>query len=313
MNRFDHLLPHLHAKGVFRGVAQAVEITSGGSGARLLDVTDGDGRYVVKTTFHSPYIHEERLRSYKREYDFYGLCRNDPVSFAPEIIHLEHHDDFGIVVVMKHYRPIRRDEWNMPRQLQAVDLCARLASLDVGRLSGMRVTFRDMEIDREFAGRSCAEWKSVVSRHGYRFDGKHIDRIFNNLDVICPILNARPHSVCHGDFHPNNILLDGEKMVLCDWQNVHIGKCAADFSFFLKRGFHFGMEKNKDALFEHYRDQLPRHAREATSLPVLLKDMHAATVHNSFLFWPYHLASADFERVQSIYDGMVHAFEEITG
>jgi len=117
--------------------------------------------------------------------------------------------------------------------------------------------------------------------------------------------------VCHGDFHPNNILSDGENLMICDWQNIHIGKCSGDFSFFLKRGFNFGIDQSDVVLFDHYYHQLSRHAREPIDRPVLWRETYASTVHNSFLFWPYHLKRADFARTKSIYDGMIHAFEEL--
>jgi aminoglycoside phosphotransferase (APT) family kinase protein len=312
MNRFDRLLNHMTTQRVFCRITRAEEITSGGSGATLLDVTDDNGRYVVKTTFNAPYIHEERLKSYKREYDFYGVCRKQRIPFAPEIIHLEQHDDFGIIVVMTYAGPVRRDEWDMDRQLQAVDLCARLASLDIHLLRDMPMAFREMKIDPEFSRHSYREWLSVVRQHHGRLDETNIARIYENLDMICPILNAKPHHVCHGDFHPNNILSDGEHLVICDWQNINIGKCAADFSFFLKRGFNFGIDQNNDALFEHYANQLSLHAREPIDRSTLWKETCAATVHNSFLFWPHPLKNAGFERVKSIYDGMVRAFGELS-
>ncbi|MCL2701905.1 MAG: hypothetical protein FWE88_09490 [Phycisphaerae bacterium] len=104
---------------------------------------------------------------------------------------------------------------------------------------------------------------------------------------------------------------DGENLMICDWQNIHIGKCSGDFSFFLKRGFNFGIDQSDVVLFDHYYHQLSRHAREPIDRPVLWRETYASTVHNSFLFWPYHLKRADFARTKSIYDGMIHAFEEL--
>ena len=48
MNRFDCLLNDITSQRVFHRITRAAEITSGGSGATLLDVTDGNSRYVVE-------------------------------------------------------------------------------------------------------------------------------------------------------------------------------------------------------------------------------------------------------------------------
>ena len=52
----------------------------------------------------------------------------------------------------------------------------------------------------------------------------------DRMDRVLAVLDDLPagHSVCHGDFHPDNVITDGTRSVPIDWTNAFFGHPAAD-------------------------------------------------------------------------------------
>lgn len=52
------------------------------------------------------------------------------------------------------------------------------------------------------------------------------------FDFVIQILRGLPtgDSVCHGDFHPGNILVQGDKKYIIDWSGVHVGNYVSDIA-----------------------------------------------------------------------------------
>jgi len=299
----DAIISHLTNKSVFAHVEKIERIYTGASGAELFAIVAGGNEYVLKTA--SPI--GRHIADYQRECSFYELNRTLRLSFAPEIVYMENHPEHGIIIVMKRYKSISHNEWDRELQFRAVDLCAELNSVPTESVSGL-ACFVPAVIDPDFTQKSYSEWKTVLSQHRGEFDDLILDEIYKNICLVCPVLNSEPHYVCHGDFHSENILMDDDRLMLCDWQNVGIGKCIGDISFFISRSIGFGINVNPDELLDHYCEMLSIKKAFEIKKSVLLKERYASSVLNIFSFWAYHLKKCSREKVAMYFDEMVKGY-----
>nr|WP_231747420.1 aminoglycoside phosphotransferase family protein [Auraticoccus cholistanensis] len=56
----------------------------------------------------------------------------------------------------------------------------------------------------------------------------------------------------HGDCHPGNVLLDGDRLLLTDWQGARLGASCADLAFVLIRAVPSGAVVPRDELLARY-------------------------------------------------------------
>ncbi|MFT3950407.1 MAG: aminoglycoside phosphotransferase family protein [Oscillospiraceae bacterium] len=303
------VLSYLINRQVFQEIILAEQINVGASGAKLFKVIDGNKSFVLKLAHKSFHDDKSLVASYKKELEFYQLNRTLEIPYVPETVYSEIHDEYGCILVMKYYPPVEHHQWSEELQKNAVDLCARLNSISLESVSPLHLPQNKIEIDWTFTEKSYQEWKLVLSQHEGRFDTKMLDEIYANIDIVCPILNNEPHYVCHGDFHPENMLHDGDKLYICDWQNIQIGKCIGDISFFISRGIGFGINMNADDLLDYYCERLSKYRGMNISKTVLLREKHASTVLNTFSFWAYYLKNCSYERVAGQFNDMVNSYK----
>jgi aminoglycoside phosphotransferase len=91
--------------------------------------------------------------------------------------------------------------------------------------------------------------------------------------------------VVHGDFGPQNILLDHglrKVVALLDWERVHLGDPVEDLAWaeWIVRCHHPEAVRHLDALFAGYGDTPPWHERKRAMLTTCREHLDAATVHN---------------------------------
>jgi len=306
--RIKNIVKYLTDKKVFTDITSIEPINTGASGAKLFLISDSKNNYVLKNAHHNNGGH---INSYINEYDFYKLNDKLKLPFVPETLYYENHRDYGIVLVLCFYKPISHNEWDTELLLKAVGLCAELNSLDIETVSDLNLNFNKVKIDHKFAKQSYEAWKYVINRHTGYFDSVIIDKIYKNLDIVCPILNAEPHYICHGDFHPENILSDGKKLFICDWQNISLGKCMVDISFFISRATAFGIEINDNELFDYYCAKLSEYRQTMVDKSILQKDKDASVVLNTFLYWAYYLKDGGIERISPLFESMVNSFNNL--
>lgn len=64
----------------------------------------------------------------------------------------------------------------------------------------------------------------------YFVNNVKIDLDKNLVNKIMTVFNDLPikKNLCHGDFHPGNILVSKDKKVIIDWSGVHTGNPVSD-------------------------------------------------------------------------------------
>jgi hypothetical protein len=306
------VLQHLTEENVWGKVVSYEPITLGAGGAKLFTVNDGVKNYVLKVAHESFLSEEGRFVSYRKEYDFYQLNRDLQLPFVPNILYAEEHPEYGLLLVMECYEAITHDQWDPELQKRALDVCAQLNCVPVETLEPLGVQWNPTQIDEEFTRNAYQNWLEVISKHEGRFDRNLLDMLYQNLDEVCTVLNSKPQYVCHGDFHPENVLWDGTNLYICDWQGIHIGKCAGDMSFFQSRGMGMGISMDADELLSYYCERLSEYKGVKIDPETIRKECSASALLTTFSFWAYYLKNAPYERVAEHFNEMVEAARVLT-
>ncbi len=302
-----HIIKYIANKGIWGEGVTYEPITLGASGANLFIVNDGTDKYVLKVSQESDGCDKERVLSYRKEFDFYKISQKMELPFVPEISYAEENPEYGIILIMRYYRPIGHEEWNVDLQKEAVDICARLNSIPVEKIEIPGLKWNPVQIDKEFTHNSYQAWVEVLEEHEGKFDRNVLDNIYENIEKICPILNSDPQYICHGDFHPENILTDGKHLYICDWQGVSIGKSVGDISFFLSRGMGFGIPMDEELLLSYYCERLSEYKGIKMEPETLKKERSASNLLTTFFFWAYYLKNASYESVFGHFQAMEDA------
>lgn len=300
---------YLEKKGIFIDIISVTPINLGASGAKLIDVTDRKGHYVIKHT--DPSLRENDsniLSSYEREMEFYSLFQENISLPIPKVIYIERNSDYGSIIVFLYYKQIEFSIWNKDLLLKAIDFCAKLHSLDTNLIKRFGFQFKHISPDSNELHNSLNEWHYVLNQHDGYFDKEILNTIHKKFNSICNILNSPPYNICHGDFHANNILLDNEDIVVCDWQCVGIGKGAGDISFFISRGKAEGIVMDEDNLIGYYCERLSNYTKTEINKGDIYYVINASTVFTSFMYWAYYLKNADLNTVSEVYNKMINSF-----
>jgi aminoglycoside phosphotransferase (APT) family kinase protein len=61
-----------------------------------------------------------------------------------------------------------------------------------------------------------------------RFDRPDLAKALEQVEELAPQAMEGPHVVCHGDFHPLNVMVDGARASVIDWTDAGLGPREAD-------------------------------------------------------------------------------------
>ena len=306
------IIAFLEQEQVLEKVKGFNEIKSGASGAKVYEAETINGRFIIKHIQKDGCKSDDNWASFEREWRFYSICKDLKISFIPDLVFMSREENKDIIMVFNSYERIPHKQWLPRMQLKAMDLCARLNSIDTGFAQKIGIEFKKTEADKESLDNAYQEWQYVLSSYGSRFGGNVLKHIYENFDKICDIINAPPYNICHGDFQPDNILLNFNNgkggLVLCDWQNISIGKGIGDISFFLSRSKDFDIEIDEDALISFYCERLSHYTEKTIEKADMYRIKNASTVLASFIYWGFYLAGTDGERVANIYNEMAKSY-----
>lgn len=306
------IISYLADKGLWENSVEYEPVTIGAGGAKIFVIHGNKRDLILKNANLEWGCDQSHFDLCKKEYDFYQLNKNLKLSYVPEIIYSENNKYFGIILVMRRYKPIAHEEWNFDLQKQAIDLCARFNSLSVQDFEKAGIEWKPVEISKETADASYAVWHDVLSEHEGKFDRTLLDDIYQKLEVVCDVLNSEPHHVCHGDFHQENILKsDDDMLCLCDYQAVTIGKGISDLAFFISRGLGFGIKPDEEMLLAYYCECLSKYTGRSYNVNYLKKERAASALLNTFLFWAYYLKGSSYENVAVHYNEMKDALASL--
>lgn len=311
----------LAQSNILNGNEELRPIKTGQSCAYVYSVED---KYVIKYYSCLPELDFITRMMCQKEYDFYKICSRKNIDFIPEVIFQIASDD-EILILMKKYSPIKNEEWTENLQKRAVELYAKINALDMADFNEMFLKYGKLKEelnkivgyksdgtpifkDEYPLSRSYQNWESLQEKFSEHIDGSLLKEMYVNFDKrISPI----PETLCHGDWNPNSCLKDGDKLVICDWAEVGIGKGIDSVTWFIKSGKRWGINMNRDKLIEEYCKALLKYANIEITIDDLHKHFAASDFGIGFTFGAEYLQSADIDSVLISYNKMVHDYKLI--
>jgi len=215
-------------------------LTQGKSGAevRLLD-----DKKIAKNAEKKKLLEKENgpavWDSCLKEAKFYKETMDGHHAFLPQIFHCDF-DDESVQIIMGEYKAIEKNNLGENDFEKIMDLLASVHELPIpdflkNEKSGP-VQISDDEIQNCLSG-----WKSIFDEHKDEnsdiLDFLKIKDLAAKINQMNKDLYSERITLCHGDFHAENILLDenSNQLILCDWQSVNLNHPASDIAFFMTK------------------------------------------------------------------------------
>ena len=303
---------------------ELLPIKEGDGGAYLFSV---DNKYVVKYSC-LPKLDFMTRTNHQREFDFYKVCSGKSVDFIPEIIFQDATDD-EMIIVMKKYTPIKAGEWDENLLKQAMELCARINAIDPAdfkwayqekeeRSKIVRYARDGTPIYEPYPlSLSYRNWIALQEKFPEHIDAGLLKEMYDSFDETDSYAGKPdiPETLCHGDWHPNNCLRDGDQLIVCDWEGLCMGRGVDSVTWFCCVGAKMGININRDKLIEKYCGALFKYA----NIEVDANDFYKYIAANEFTqFFRFGTAnvfiqdnyfqSADIDGVLNSYNTMVMSY-----
>jgi len=278
------------------------------SGAVVLVCND---QYVVKY-IHSSLIDDVTMSQCRNEYDFYQQHAGQ-LDFLPEVIFQTANDD-ELLLVFKRYEAILPKRWDSTLQQQAMDIYARINSLDYTAYSKSSLwSETELEPGRYSLIESYNNWMQLYNKFPVKLDASVLKEMYDNFYLIAAYADGLPipNTFCHGDLAQPNFLLDGAKLLVCDWQYTLIGKGISAVAFFCLRGIDLGLKIDRDVLISRYSEALNKYMGIAVTPDILTRYATASEWMIAFRYAAEHMQDSDVDRVVGSYMGMVENYKAI--
>lgn len=274
-------------------------LSGGASGAYAYRLRFPSGDLVLKVTWpESPGYLLERAR---REVLFYRHLASEVGIQVPSVIASRCDAAFGACILLEAYEPSPEPAaWTESRYLEAAEHLGRFHAAFWGKAQelsayGWLHRIEDLEGDIRQAYtywerlRADGRFETVLTPERYEW----ILGMLGRIRGVGTALPSFPVTLCHGDFHIDNILVDhGGGMVLADWQEVRPGLGPEDLSFFLQRASFSGGTVPEGEMIRAYRRSLLANTDEDVAASDIRRVMDAAELRTRLLHWPAFLAGA---------------------
>lgn len=282
---------------------KVTEIGGGKSGAEVYEL-NGDTilKHIVRWKL-KPYLFD----TCTREALFYQSKADNTRGYLPKLLKAEISDDEIILVIKKYARPDRRDI-NESLLRKITGTLARIHTDTVPAF--LECDRKPAELpDEKYITDTVNGWKSVLDEHPGVFDAAPLDAVAEKIRGIVAWHDSEERVLVHGDFHWDNLLVDGQGNILaCDWQVVSVGRASDDLGFFMNRLGADGIILDPESFLRLYADALRKLTGRVLDTKNVIRHIRAANVIASFFFWHLYIHGSDTGRVRGIYERMIDDF-----
>ncbi len=275
-------------------------LSGGASGASAYRLRFRPGDLVLKVT--RPESPEYLLERARREILFYSHLASEVRVQIPSVIASRCDEGVGACILLEAYEPSPEPTgWTESLYLEAAEQLGRFHARFWGKereLSALGWLRRADALEEGDIRQAHTYWERL--RTGGRFERvltpkryEWILRMLGRIRGVGTALSSFPVTLCHGDFHIDNILVDrGGEMVLADWQEVGPGRGPEDLSFFLQRTSFSGGSVPEEEMIRAYQRSLMTNTGEDVAVSGIHRVMDAAELRTRLLHWPAFLAGA---------------------
>lgn len=294
-------------------------LSGGASGVSAYRLRFPPGDLVLKVT--RPESPECLLERARREIQFYSHLASEVRVRVPSVIASRCDEAVGACILLEAYEPSPEPTaWTESRYVEAAERLGCLHAAFWGKereLSTLAWLRRVEDLEEGDIRRAYTHWErlraerrfeTVLTAERYEW----ILGMLGRIHGVGTVLPSFPVTLCHGDFHIDNILFDhGGEMVLADWQEVGLGRGPEDLSFFLQRAGFSGGTVPEGEMIRAYRRSLLANAGEDIPESYIRHVMDAAELRTRLLHWPAFLAGASehqlaelLGRIQALVTGL---------
>lgn len=283
-------------------------LAGGASGACAYRIRLPAGEVVLKVT--RPESSGHLLERARREILFYRHLAPDAQIQVPKMIASCCNSAIGACLLLQAYEPPPEpQEWTKERYVQVAEHLGRLHAGFWGQGHELSVPgwLRRSEEPAEAEIRQArGHWERLKSADSFEAvltpeRHKWILGMARGIREARKVPSSLPLTLCHGDFHIDNILVDHSGgMVLADWHEVGLGRGPEDLSFFIQRASFSGGMVPDEEMLEAYRRSLVENIGEDVPVQDIRRVMESAELRTRLLHWPAFYLGASGRQLMNL-------------
>ena len=280
------------------GLSTIVAVGDGISGAEKLILRFPDHDLFLKVTHRAHGVPGWERAC--REWAFYrDLASRVPV-WLPYLL-ASHADDGCIVMLFVAYGSRPAIEWE---NRDWVDVARELARMH-GAYWGMPgrdalewLPAHPMQVTATTVRKATVKWRQLSERDDLDrvfvpSDSGWIPGLLHRASALAEPLDRIARTLCHGDFHAGNLLLDSEgHWLFADWQEVSVGIGLQDLSFMCEQALVTGAEIPRHEILMAYHAELERRVDRLQDAATLHRAWDTTELLSYLLIWPDFLQTA---------------------
>lgn len=285
-------------------------LAGGASGAYAYRLRFLAGDLLLKVT--RPESHGYLLERARREILFYRHLASDVRVQVPTAIASHCDDATGACLLIEAYESSPEPAvWTEARYIQAAEQLGRFHGAfwrkehELSSLGWLRraEVLEEADIRQAYTSwerlRDERRFVTILTPERYKW----ILGMLGRIRGARTSLSSFPATLCHGDFHIDNVLVDrGGGIVLADWQEVGPGRGPEDLSFFLQRASFSGGTVPGEAMIDAYRRSLAANTGEYVPVRDIRRVMDTAELRTRLLHWPAFLVGASEHQLTDLLD-----------
>lgn len=289
-------------------VLQYDVLRSGVSGAYVYRLRFLSRDLVLKVTLReSPTYVQERAC---REMLFYRNLAHSIQIQVPSVIAMRSDEALGSSILLEAYEPSPPPAaWTEARYIMVAEQLGCFHAAFWGsaeELANYRWLRKIGEVAKADVQQAYTYWERLSTERRFervltRECQVWIREMLGHIHDVEAAMSGFPVTLCHGDFHIDNILADPNgDLVIADWQEVGLGRGPEDLSFFLQRASFSGGAVPAEDMVRAYQRTLAANMGEDMRVTDIRRVVDAAELRARLLHWPAFLTAASKDQVADI-------------
>jgi aminoglycoside phosphotransferase (APT) family kinase protein len=214
-------------------------------------------------------------QSARRELAFYRTLADRVPVVTPQLLRYADNDEFTAIVLSAHTPAPPAHEWDQADWLEVVRQLAALHSMPVPAEQGWTETPWLRETLRQPPVTLADKYWSTTSA------AAAVAQLLSETAALARDVDAVPDCFLHGDCHADNLLRDGDNLIVwADWQSTGVGAPAAELALLWTRAHADGAVLPYDAMLHEYAD------RRGIDVANLRQAVRAAELAFLLFAWP---------------------------
>ena len=244
----------------------------------------------------------------RRECAFYHDLADKVPVWLPYLL-ASHADDACVLMLFVAYNSRPPQQWENGDWIEVVRLLARMhgAYWGMHRRIGLEwLPSHPSRVSAENIREAATQWRLLSAREDLDrvfvpADQGWIPRLLHNAPAMAEPLDSIDKTLCHGDFHAGNLLLDSENhWIFADWQEVSVGAGLQDLSFLCERALATGCEIPRHEMLMTYHSELEKRVDRVPDPAHLHRAWDITELLSYLLVWPSFLRQAQRAEVELV-------------